>query len=124
MAMENTAIVIPEIAPVIQEIANGDGVPLSEVAGLNPTTRSKSGHSHTTTPLRWVRNGVKRPDGTVVRLEAARVGTRWLTSRPAIIRFITALNQSEQPTPTPTLSTQVNKKRAASAAKLLEQAGA
>jgi hypothetical protein len=37
--------------------------------------------------LRWVLNGVKGPSCEKVRLEAIRVGSRWLTSREAIQRF-------------------------------------
>jgi hypothetical protein len=40
-----------------------------------------------TTVWRWVLRGVKAPDGTRVRLEAARVGGCWLTSREALTRF-------------------------------------
>jgi hypothetical protein len=107
---------------VIQEIVSGQGVPLSEVAELCPSPRSQSGHRHTTTLLRWVRNGVKLSDGTVTRLEAARVGTRWLTSRAAIVRFITALTPTEKPTPTPiTLHAAVDQNRVrAATAKLMQ----
>lgn len=112
-------------AAVIHEIVNGQGVPLSEVAELRPSPRSRNGRSHTTTPLRWVRCGVKRPDGTVVRLEAARVGTRWLTSRAAIVRFINALTPTGRPSPTsPTLSAAVDPRRVKAAAAKLEAAGA
>jgi hypothetical protein len=37
--------------------------------------------------LRWVLRGAKAPDGKVVRLEALRLGGRWLTSREALQRF-------------------------------------
>jgi hypothetical protein len=40
-----------------------------------------------TTVWRWVMHGVKAPDGKRVRLEAARVGGCWLTSREALTRF-------------------------------------
>jgi hypothetical protein len=36
--------------------------------------------------LRWILDGVKTPNG-VVRLEAARLGGRWLTSVEALERF-------------------------------------
>jgi hypothetical protein len=41
--------------------------------------------------LRWVLEGAKAPDGARVRLEALRVGGRWITSREAIQRFAVAL---------------------------------
>jgi hypothetical protein len=37
--------------------------------------------------FRWMRDGVKLPDGTVVRLEGIRLGGRWLTSKEALQRF-------------------------------------
>jgi Protein of unknown function (DUF1580) len=36
--------------------------------------------------FRWIRDGVKTPDGNV-RLEAIRMGGRWLTSVEALKRF-------------------------------------
>jgi hypothetical protein len=41
--------------------------------------------------LRWILNGANGPDGQIVRLEAVRLGGRWLTSREAIQRFAEAL---------------------------------
>jgi hypothetical protein len=41
--------------------------------------------------LRWVREGQRSPDGRVVKLEALRLGGRWVTSREAIQRFATRL---------------------------------
>jgi hypothetical protein len=37
--------------------------------------------------LRWIVKGAKAPDGTTVRLDATRLGGRWLTSREALQRF-------------------------------------
>jgi hypothetical protein len=39
---------------------------------------------------RWITEGVRLPDGSRVRLEAARLGGRWLTSEPALRRFLAA----------------------------------
>jgi hypothetical protein len=39
---------------------------------------------------RWVVDGVRLPGGGKLRLEAARVGGRWLTSEQALARFIDA----------------------------------
>ena len=41
--------------------------------------------------LRWVRCGVRAPSGELVRLEAVRLGPRWVTSREALQRFAEAL---------------------------------
>jgi hypothetical protein len=43
---------------------------------------------HPTTLYRWITDGVKLRDGSVVRLEGVRCGDRWLTSEEAIVRFI------------------------------------
>src|SRR5262245_33527542 len=37
--------------------------------------------------LRWVMDGVRLPTGDTVRLEAIRMGGRWLTSVEALERF-------------------------------------
>src|SRR5262245_24463868 len=40
--------------------------------------------------LRWVLEGVRLPSGERVRLEAIRLGGRWLTSKEALQRFADA----------------------------------
>jgi hypothetical protein len=55
--------------------------------------------------LRWVIDGVKSPSGEVVRLEAARLGNRWITSREALQRFadrLTPKTGDSPPVPAPT----------------------
>jgi hypothetical protein len=44
--------------------------------------------THPTTVTRWLRVGIKRGDGTVRRLEGARAGGQWRTSRQALGRFL------------------------------------
>jgi hypothetical protein len=43
--------------------------------------------THISTILRWIMKGAKAPDGTLVKLEAARLGGRWMTTREALRRF-------------------------------------
>jgi hypothetical protein len=43
---------------------------------------------HPGTIARWVLRGVRTGDGRTVRLEAARVSGKFVTSKPAIIRFL------------------------------------
>jgi hypothetical protein len=52
--------------------------------------------------LRWVLTGVRTPSG-VVRLDAMRLGGRWLTSREALQRFAEKQtpNLTEQASPAP-----------------------
>jgi len=41
--------------------------------------------------LRWIMDGARGPDGERVRLEAVRLGGRWLTSKEALGRFAARL---------------------------------
>jgi hypothetical protein len=45
-----------------------------------------------TTVWRWHRYGLRRADGVMVRLQAVRIGGRWVTSAQALERFLEALN--------------------------------
>lgn len=74
--------------------------------------------------LRWVLDGVKTPDGRTVRLEAVRLGGRWLTSREALQRFAESqtpdLDRKAPPGPR---SAAARKRRSERAARELERAG-
>src|SRR5262249_43174682 len=62
--------------------------------------------------LRWVLDGVRLPSGDTVRLEAIRLGGRWLTSVEAMERF--ALSQTPRlDSPTPVIRTPRQRLRAA-----------
>jgi hypothetical protein len=61
-------------------------VPLKQAAKLVPAGRGGR-PTHFSTVLRWVLTGVQGPSGERVRLEAVRLGGRWLTSREALQRF-------------------------------------
>lgn len=50
------------------------------------------------TIFRHITRGVRTPNGTVIRLEAIRIGCRWLTSLEAIARFGAALTAANLPT--------------------------
>ena len=43
--------------------------------------------THLSTILRWIISGVKNPSGMRIRLEAVRMGSRWVTSWEALRRF-------------------------------------
>jgi hypothetical protein len=72
---------------------------------LHETTRllgTDGRPTHLSTALRAITRGVKSTTGARVRLEALRVGGRWVTSREAVERFImkltgAALGESEAP---------------------------
>ena len=43
-----------------------------------------------TTIQRWIREGIQGKDGDMVKLEAVRIGSRLVTSKPALDRFLSA----------------------------------
>ena len=43
------------------------------------------------TIIRWIVDGCVGPDGEVVRLEAVRLGARWVTDEDALQRFVERL---------------------------------
>src|SRR5262245_137676 len=61
-------------------------IPLAAAAKLVPPGR-RGKRTHLSTLLRWITVGAKASTGEVVRLEAVRLGSRWLTSREALQRF-------------------------------------
>jgi hypothetical protein len=63
---------------------------LASAAKLIPPARSGKA-THLSTLLRWILHGARGPAGETVRLEAIRIGSRWLTSREAIQRFVERL---------------------------------
>ena len=72
-------------------VLNGEPlIPLAAVSGVLPAHRG-SGHIGGQTVFRWITRGVRAVDGRVVRLEAVRLGSRWLTSAAAVGRFSAAL---------------------------------
>jgi hypothetical protein len=73
--------------------------------------------------LRWILDGVRLPSGEVVRLEAIRLGGRWLTSREALQRF--AERQTPRLDSTPETPRSAGKRQRASerAAAELTEAG-
>jgi hypothetical protein len=77
---------------------------------------------HPATITRWILRGVRALDGQRVRLEAVRVGCRWLTSEAALARFAAALAMSCDPTPP--RSPAARNKAAEAAARELEKLGA
>ncbi len=74
--------------------------------------------------LRWVLNGVPGPDGGRVRLEAVRLGGRWITSREAIQRFAERLTPRVEGQPAAVPRTPDRRRRASErAAADLERQG-
>jgi hypothetical protein len=99
---------------------------LAQAARRLPSGRSDRPVSPSTV-FRWVHDGVKLPDGKIVRLEAIRLGGRWLTSVEALERFAVAqtprLDETSEPPGLPR-SPSVRRRASQRAATELESAGA
>jgi hypothetical protein len=68
------------------DLATEDPISLTQAARLLPPGRG--GRPVTLSCLlRWLLRGARGPDGKLVRLEALRIGGRWVTSRAALQRF-------------------------------------
>src|SRR5436305_361351 len=97
-------------------------ISLLEARGILPVSRNGR-PVHLSCILRWILTGAKAPSGERVRLEAARVRGRWLTSREALQRFAEALTPQFTDAP-PRSRTQNQRERAAAkAAKELAEQG-
>lgn len=122
------ADVVSEALPqVLAEIQTGDGLSLSAAGRLFPGHRA-NGTVDPSTVVRWLTKGMRTGDGRVVKLDAVRVGGRWLTSRGAVARFVAALTAAADPTSaatTPTPRTPAARNRASEkAAESLKKMGA
>jgi len=76
---------------------------------------------HPATLTRWIQTGVRALDGRRVKLEAVRVGCRWLTSEPALRRFSEALQS--MPADSPLRSPTTRQKASTRAAAELKRMG-
>lgn len=82
---------------------------MNEVLTIAQAAKFYPRKTHTTTIIRHVTRGIKTPAG-VVKLEATRLGGRWVTTREAIDRFCERLTASHgavlaEPTETKKAST-------------------
>jgi hypothetical protein len=114
------------VSPVLTEIIAGDALGLGAAAKLLPAHRG-AGRASPSTLWRWIVSGAKASDGAVVKLEAARVGGRWLTSREALARFAARLTPASPDTSSPAPKPRApaaRHKSSEAAAKKLEAMGA
>ena len=73
---------------------------LSQAAARIPPYRGK--RTNPSTIYRWITKGVRRPDGSVIRLESIRIAARRLTTIEAMERFAlscSADSLDKQPSP-------------------------
>lgn len=116
----------PESSAVQAEVLDGLGLSLAAAAKLLPSTRAGRPVSPSTT-WRWSVEGAPSLNGRRIRLEVCRVGCRWLTSRHALERFLSALqpkaphnDAAEKVIPRPTVK---SGKGAATAREQLKKVG-
>jgi hypothetical protein len=98
-------------------------ISLNQAARLLPPSRHGSRVSFSCI-FRWVTVGLRGLDGELVRLEASRMGGRWLTSKEALQRFADRLTPRFGGEPASTLRTPDARRRASSrASRRLSAAG-
>lgn len=107
---------------ILEEILGGDSLTLPGAAKLLPGHRDND-TLDAATVWRWVTVGSKTTCGELVKLEAARIGGRWLTSRRAIGRFMESLTPEAAPSVKPKRTNAERRKSADAARKRLIQAG-
>jgi hypothetical protein len=112
------------------DVLGNDALTLTQATKLLPPGRNGA-RAQISTLIRWIINGVKKSDGSRIRLEAQRLGCKWITSRAAIAQFsqelTPQLSDEQQQTPAPSSvapRTPGQRQRAADqAAKRLEAVG-
>jgi hypothetical protein len=77
------------MSALLEEIAAGQGIYLSAAARRMPRYRLGKPVSLNCV-LRWVKGGVRGMAGEYIRLEAARLFGKWVTTPAAISRFLQA----------------------------------
>jgi hypothetical protein len=101
---------------VVNEVRSGQGISFSDVAKNYPGRLS--GRTNPSTVFRWATKGCRAADGTRIRFEACRVGSRLMTSAAAVDRFLASLNAPVISEPQPRTVTQRNRAAEKAAAKL------
>lgn len=106
---------------IFDEVAQGQGLALTAIAKILPNAYSGK-PVNIATVLRWVLTGIKLPDGTRVKLQAARLGGRWVSTPGAVKRFVMAQTPNGDSPPQPRPDRQ-RSAAAARAARKLSKAG-
>jgi hypothetical protein len=99
-------------------------IPLAAACDFVPPAR-RGRRTALSTMLRWIMRGVRNHADQVVRLEAVRIGSRWMTTREALQRFAERLTPAaDAPVPAPPTRTPERRQRASErAAAELERFG-
>jgi hypothetical protein len=110
---------------LLVEIQAGEGQRLAVAARILPSNRQDKPVTLSCL-LRWVMYGVRLPDGSRLKLEAARIAGKWVTTPAAIKRFVALQTPSLETAPTPTTpkpTTAKRTRRAERAGRDLEKLG-
>lgn len=99
---------------VLDEVTSGSGLTMAQAARLFPGSTGRG--VDPATLWRWRTRGATAADGSRVRLECARVGCTWYTSRPALARFVARLSEQQSADPTPPPRTPTARRLASEAA--------
>lgn len=98
-------------------------IPLAQAAKFIPPAR-QGRKTHLSTLLRWITHGARNPAGEIVRLEAIRLGNRWMTSRAALQRFAERLTPAvDTPAPPAPRTPKARERASERAARELEKIG-
>jgi hypothetical protein len=93
------------------DVTSDSTLTLMQASRILPTGRNGS-RPHLSTLIRWIIEGVRLADGRRVRMEAVRLGGKWITSREALQRFTAALTPVLSDTPPPPPRTPGKRQRA------------
>jgi hypothetical protein len=104
------------------DLASETIIPLREVPKLLPSYRGGRPPSFQCA-LRWVLEGAKGPNGERVKLEALRVGGRYVTSKEALQRWAERLTPQTESTLAPTRTPRQRRRAAEQAERELEAMG-
>ena len=105
-----------------QSLLSESVISLADAAKSLPLSRGGKPLNFTTL-WRWHLKGVIGPNGERVKLEAAKLGGKLITSREAIVRFSEALSGAAGHTPDPSRTAAAGKRAAEVAQKKLERLG-
>lgn len=95
---------------------------IQEACSLLPRGRNNS-RPHFATVYRWILDGAKAPDGQLVKLEASRLGSKYITSKEAIKRFMDRLTPADEAAPLPIRSPAARNRAAEQAGIALAEKG-
>lgn len=88
---------------------------------IGVTAIAKKVMRHPATVARWCIDGIRRPDGRVLKMESYRLGGKLQSSLPALLRFIARQQEQDEPQ---TIVTPSERRRADTAAEaVLDAAG-